>query len=110
MKNGKRHLTDGMELPNHDKIRTPRENETYKFLGILETDTIKQGEMKDKIWKEYPGRTRKLFETKLYSRNLIKRINTWALLLVWYSGPFLKWTRDELKQNESKKKKTNDPA
>ena len=25
------------------------ENETYKYLGILEADTIKQGEMKDKI-------------------------------------------------------------
>ena len=22
MKNGKRHMSDGMELPNHDKIRT----------------------------------------------------------------------------------------
>ena len=42
MKIGKQHLTDGMELPNQDKIRTPREKETYKYLGILETETIKQ--------------------------------------------------------------------
>ena len=41
MKSGKRHLTDGMELPNQDKIRTLAENETYKYLGILEADTIK---------------------------------------------------------------------
>ena len=34
MKSGKRHLTDGMELPNQDKIRTPAENETYKYLSI----------------------------------------------------------------------------
>ena len=33
MKSGKRHMTDGMELPNHDKIRTLGENETYKYLG-----------------------------------------------------------------------------
>ena len=31
MKSGKRHLTDGMELPNQDKIRTLAENETYKY-------------------------------------------------------------------------------
>ena len=49
LKSGKRHLTDGMELPNQDNIRTPVENETYKYLGILEADTIKQVEMKDKI-------------------------------------------------------------
>ena len=49
MKSGKRHLTDGIELPNQDNIRTLAENETYKYLGILEADTIKQVEMKDKI-------------------------------------------------------------
>ena len=67
-KSGKRHITGGMELPNQDKIRTLVENETYKYLGILEADTIKQVEMKDKIQKEYLRRTRKLLETKVSSR------------------------------------------
>ena len=49
MKSGKRHITDGMELPNQDKIRTLAENETYKYVGVLEAGTIKQVEMKDKI-------------------------------------------------------------
>ena len=70
-----RHLTDGMDLPNKDKIRTLRENETYKYLGLLEADDIKQAEMKNKIQKEYPSRTRKLLETKLSSRNFSKGIN-----------------------------------
>ena len=55
MKIGKRQLTDGMELPNQDKIKTLAENETYKYLGILEADTIKQVEMKDKIQKNISG-------------------------------------------------------
>ena len=93
-KSGKPLMTDGMELPNHDKIRTFGENETYKYLSILEADTIKQVEMKDKIRKEYLRRTRKLLETKLSCRNFIKRKNTWAVPLVRYSEPFLKWTRD----------------
>ena len=76
MKSGKRHMTDGMESPNQDKIRTFAENETNEYLRILEADTIKQVEMKDKIQKEYLRRTRKLLETKLSSRNLIKGINT----------------------------------
>ena len=70
MKNSKRHLTDGMELPNQDKIRTLGEKEAYKYFGILQAHTIKQMEM-----KEYLRRTRKLLETKLYSRKLIKGIN-----------------------------------
>ena len=105
MKSGKRHLTNGMELPNQDKIRTLEENETYKYLGILEADTIKQVEMKDKIQKEYIRRTRKLLKTKLSCRNLIKGINTWAVPLVRYSGSFLKWTRDELKLMEQRTRK-----
>ena len=43
-----RHLTDGMELPYKEKIKSLAENETYKYLGILEADTIKQAEMKEK--------------------------------------------------------------
>ena len=105
MKSGKRHLTDRIELANQDKIRTLAENETYKYLGILETDTIKQVGMKDKIQKEYLRRTRKLLETKLSSRNPIRGINTWALALVRYSGPFLKWTRDELRQIDQRTRK-----
>ena len=61
--------------------------------------------MKEKIQKEYPKRTRKLQKTKLSSRNLIKGINTWAVSLVRYSGPFLKWTREELKPMDQRTRK-----
>ena len=62
MESGKRHITDGMELPNHDRIRTLEENETYKYLGILEADTIKQVQMKDTFRKNISG------ERENYSR------------------------------------------
>ena len=91
--------------PNQDKISTVGEDETYKYLGMLEADTIKQVEMKDKIQKEYLRRNRKLLETKLSSRNLNKGINTWAVPLIKYPGPFLKWTRDELKQIDQRTRK-----
>ena len=79
MKSGKRYMTDGMEPSNKDKIRTLGEKKTYKYLGILEADCTKQGQMKDKTRKEYLRRTRKLPETKLSRRNLIKGMNTWAV-------------------------------
>ena len=62
MESGKLHMTDRMELPNRNKIRTLGENETYKYLGILEADNIKQVEMKDKIQKNISG------ELESYSR------------------------------------------
>ena len=48
MKSGKGHMTEEVELPNQVVIRTLGEKETYKYFGILEPDTIKQVEMKDK--------------------------------------------------------------
>ena len=73
MKSGKRHLTDGRELPNQDKIRTFAENETYKYLSILESDTHKQMETKDAIQKNISGELKttrdKTVKPKHYQRN-----------------------------------------
>ena len=61
-------MTEGIAQPNQGKIRMLGEKETYKYLGILEVDTIKHMEMKEKIQKEYLRRTRKFLETKQHSR------------------------------------------
>ena len=38
---------------------------------------------------------RKILETKLNGNNIIKGINTWAIVLLRYSADFLEWTRLE---------------
>ena len=48
----KRHMTEGVELPNQEVFRTPIEKETLKYVGILEADAIKQVEMKEKNLKD----------------------------------------------------------
>ena len=58
MKSGKWHMTEGVEQPNHIVIGTLGEKETYKYLGILQGDTIKQLEMKEEIKHLYLRRTR----------------------------------------------------
>ena len=47
-KSGKRQITDWNYLPNQDKNKTLGEKETYKYLGILKADIIKDSEMKEK--------------------------------------------------------------
>ena len=63
MKGGKRHITEGVEIPNQ-VIRTLGEKETYKYLGILEADTIKQREMKENILKKISKRNQKITQDK----------------------------------------------
>ena len=38
--NEKRKTTEGIELPNQERMRTFGEKETNKYLGILEADNI----------------------------------------------------------------------
>ena len=88
------HMTEGIELPNQEKMRMLGGKETCKTLGILKADTIKQVK-KRKFLKignvETTGK-------KLHSKNLIKVIKTWTVPLIKYSEPFLKWTKTELNE------------
>ena len=64
-------MTKKIELPNQDEIRTLAEKKTCKYLKILEVDTIKQVEMKEKFKKEY------LVRTKDYSKtNYVAKISS----------------------------------
>ena len=47
------------------------------------------GDERKKKIKAWLSKTRKLHETKLHCRNLINRINSWALPLLSARGPFL---------------------
>ena len=46
IKSGKRETTE--ELPKQESVRMLGENENYKYLELLETDTIKQTGIKEK--------------------------------------------------------------
>ena len=51
MKSGKRQMAEEIERQNQARITTFGEKEIYKHLGVLEVDTIKKAEMKEKIFK-----------------------------------------------------------
>ena len=64
MKSGKRHLTEGVEQTNQIVIRTLGEKEVYKHLEILEAETIKQQEMKEKNLKRLSQKNHKIPQDK----------------------------------------------
>ena len=89
MKKRKIVKSDGTELPNGKVNNSLEEGESYKYLGVLETDEMMVNEMKDKAKKEYSRRVRKVLESKRNSGNVFKVINTWILSMVRYSTVFL---------------------
>ena len=66
----KKYITDEKELPNQGRIRTPGEKENYKHMGILEADTIKQVETKEKKYETSTSDERENF-SKLISTAVI---------------------------------------
>ena len=68
---------------------------------MLEADIMKQTEMKEKVRKEYLRRTRRRLKT---SSAVEISSNTWVVL-IRYSGSFLKWTRKELQQRDQRTRK-----
>ena len=94
MKRGKR---ETIELPNQKKHQNAWREGKLQVVGNI--GSRYQMKMKERIWKEYPRRTRKLLQTKLLSRNLIKGINIRTVPLVRYSGKFLKLTNGPKAKN-----------
>ena len=96
--------SEGIKLPEDKVIRSVRDDEEYKYLGILQAAQIKQPKKNEKIENEYKRRVRKILETKLSGQNVIKAINTWAIALLIYSAAFLDWTKDEKQQLDRTRK------
>ena len=90
-----------IKLSNQESIRTLGEKENYRFLVILEADTIKQVDMKEKIRKYHLRRTRKLLSQVLQqkSHQINKHLGSFPCKVLW---TILKWTREELRQMDKK--------
>ena len=105
LKRGKVVKSEGIKLPDNKKMRSLKENEGYKYLGIPQADQIKQKEIKDKVGNECKRRVRKILETKLNGQNVIDAINTWATSLLRYSAVFLGWTKEEIQKLDTRTRK-----
>ena len=73
MRSRKQLMMQGIELPNQEKIRILREKETYKYLGILEVDTIKEMEIREKILKRVSQENKKTTQNQTILQKLHQR-------------------------------------
>ena len=99
MRNNSRNRTANSE--KHQK--TWRKGKLHVFGNI--GSGHHQTKIEKRIRKEYCKTTRKLVETKLYCRNLIKETNTQSVSFVRYSELFFKWIREELSQKKQRTRK-----
>ena len=105
MEKGKIVKSVGIALPDGNVIKSLQEGESYKYLGILETDKFLEEKMKWNISKEYIRRLRKVLKSKLNGGNLVCGVTTWAVSLLRYSSAFVSWRKNELQAIDRKTRK-----
>ena len=67
----------------------------YRYLGILETDHLKEKEMKDLFSKEYKRRLKLVLNSKLSGKNKNMPTTTGAVTILRYSAGIVEWKTDE---------------
>ena len=64
----------GIELPDGKVIKFLQEDDSYKYLGILEAEKFLEDQMKLNVSKEYIKRLRKLLKSKLIGGDLFRGV------------------------------------
>jgi hypothetical protein len=78
------------------------EEDTYRYLGHMQSKQIKHAQMKRKLGEEYLNRTKSILKTKLNGKNTIKAINTYATPVLTFSLGIVKWTPTDLENLQTK--------
>ena len=104
MKEGRRVKGIGVTLPTGEVLQD-LEEEGYRYLGILEADTILHTKMKTEVTAEYLRRLRKILKSGLQGKNCFEAINTWAVPITRYGAGIITWTKTELQAIDVKTRK-----
>ena len=103
MERGKSIRTDGIRLPDGQHMKDI-DKTGYTYLGMSETDKIKEKEMKEKF-REYLRQLKLTLRSKLNGINKIMAFNTWVASVMRYGAGILKWNTDELKSLDRRTRK-----
>ena len=104
MEKGKRTEGVGVTLPTGEIIKD-LEEDGYRYLGILEADTILHSTMKSVVTAEYLRRLKKILKSGLQGKNCFQAINTWAVPVTRYGAGIIAWTLAELRIIDRKTRK-----
>ena len=61
---------------------TQIDEDGYRYLGILELDTVKEGKMKIQCQKEYKMKLKMVLKSKSNGKNKIQASNTWTVVVM----------------------------
>jgi hypothetical protein len=88
---------EDFQVGENETIEALKEPEdSYKYLGILQLNDIKNSAVKEKTTAEYKRRVKAILRTELRGKNKIEAINSLAIPVVRYTGGIIKWNKEDL--------------
>ena len=97
IKRGKYVKEGNVVLPNGEVITEMEEDDAYKYLGVLESVSIKHANMKTKVLTTFKKRLKSILKTELNSKNIMTAIGEYALPVISYTFGVIHWTEGEIK-------------
>ena len=89
---GKATHTEGLILSNNNIIKGLSLEESYKYLGVQQTEDVQHRQVKKQTSAEYTNRVRKILKSKQNGGNTIQAINNWAVPVIRYTAGIVDWT------------------
>ena len=77
-------------------------DDNYKYLGIIQADSILHDKVKENTKKEYYGRVRSILKKGVSAKNTTSAIKTFAMPILRYGYGVIKWTQNELRAIDCK--------
>ena len=81
------------------RVRLNDIDESYKYLGILQSFGNNDEEVLCKATSKYRNRARRILKSKLSSKNKVIAINTFAVTVTQYPAVEVSWKQEGLKES-----------
>jgi hypothetical protein len=104
-KRGKLIQSQNLVIDINREIQELEQGETYKYLGIEESEGIQHQQMKERLKQEYRRRLRMILKSQLSARNKITSFGALVVPILRYSFGIINWRLEEIKQIDRKTRK-----
>ena len=95
---GSEEMRGSIALGSGTEIRELEEGDAYHHLGVEQSFGADLRKTKQGIEREYIGRTRRVWEPKIWVGRKVRAQNTWATAVLRYSLGTVSWVRSEVRE------------
>ena len=95
-----------IKLNENDAIEEMDSSDVYKYLGVIESSSIKHTEMKKITLDKFKKKIKNILKSELNAKNIMTAINEYAIPVLSYTFGIVNWTEHDIKNADILVRKT----